>query len=543
MVQKKKLKSGAFISQQIRLTQVSYTCLDFPYSSKRIYFHLTTTLLVLSIPLSTINYPLVLLSRFFRKDIGFLNTEMASSASWRDYYPHTSTQEEKTKFLLDLGHTIPINTKKSTGKMVFPFLHLPLELQVEILNHLSLYSDLKKLCLLSKRFSIIATPRLYYRVDLRLRCDSKISTMRLSYEEPQRLQKIRSLLLQPANLRLVRVFKTGQFGQESSLLIDQLLPLFQNDFLLKFSYFTTLTSCFPTPLQLQFLLGRQKHLHNLKLYSHLVPWLKHELGQSALAKSFTKLDIGSSSEWEMTRSTILFWPLKNLDLSLLQSLSLNGTNISPELIPALIQLFTGPFFVSLNKLSLITIGLPPKILGFRSALTLDNIRSLKSLVIHDCDIVLGPIPVLAFPYNFQLQSLTIWTTSDVEGLTHLLTQVRGLRYLMIGTSKQVCKVDQAILDLTDAIVLHKDTLQLLKLKLDLCRLRCGPSAQQWDAALVKKIQLCKKIVNLSIPLVWKQQAHYYRNLFAVFPNLSSLVISTGHARLAKVQLTISRASI
>lgn len=432
--------------------------------------------------------------------------------------------------------------------MVFPFLHLPAELQDEVLNHLSLYSDLKNLCLLSKELSTTATRQLYYRVDLRLRSGSGSSTMRKSYEEKelQRLQKIRSLLLQPANLRFVRVFKTGEFGQDSTLLTDQLLPLFQKDSLLKFSYSTISTRCFPTPLQLQFLLGRQKQLHNLRLYSHLVPWIersleKREAGQKALASSFTKLDVGSSIEWEMT-STILFWPLKNLDLSLLQSLSLHGY-ILPECVPALIDLFAGQSFVSLTKLSLIEIGQSLKTLGLRSTLTLDNVPSLKSLVIHDSDIVRGPIPTLAFPYHFQLQSLKISSLFDVYGLTSLLTEIRGLENLMIETCKQVRKVDQEISDLADAIVLHKDTLQVFKLELDLWGLKRRPNTQQWDAAFVKKIQACKKIVDLSIPLVWNYPVSYCHNLFEEFPNLSSLVIFTEHARLGKVRSTISRPSV
>lgn len=52
-------------------------------------------------------------------------------------------------------------------KPAFPFLRLPVELQVKVANNIGLSFDLKALHLTSKEVSDIATPRLYYKVDLR----------------------------------------------------------------------------------------------------------------------------------------------------------------------------------------------------------------------------------------------------------------------------------------------------------------------------------------------------------------------------------------
>lgn len=46
------------------------------------------------------------------------------------------------------------------------FLRLPVELRAKIVVGLSKYSELKALCLVSKHLSDLATPCLYYRVDL-----------------------------------------------------------------------------------------------------------------------------------------------------------------------------------------------------------------------------------------------------------------------------------------------------------------------------------------------------------------------------------------
>lgn len=56
-------------------------------------------------------------------------------------------------------------------ELASPFLRLPVELQIKVLNNISLYSDLKALRMTSKELSNIATPRLYRKVDLRMSDD------------------------------------------------------------------------------------------------------------------------------------------------------------------------------------------------------------------------------------------------------------------------------------------------------------------------------------------------------------------------------------
>lgn len=144
--------------------------------------------------------------------------------------------------------------------MPLSFLKLPIEVQVEVVNNISLYSDLKALCLVSEELCNLATPRIYHKVDLKIESIRNQSQFPDEEEDRCMLSRIRSLLLQPENLAFVRVLKTGWFGQESTTLMDELLPLLPESSLLKFSYSTNSESRFPTPLQIKFFWGRQKRL-------------------------------------------------------------------------------------------------------------------------------------------------------------------------------------------------------------------------------------------------------------------------------------------
>lgn len=147
-----------------------------------------------------------------------------------------------------LSWIIPSSTQKAMGYTTFPFLGLPVELQVEVVNNISLYSDLRALCLTSKEVSSIATPRLYYKVDLkRNRIDDGAKASR----KKKLLSRIDSLLRGPANLSFIRIFQTDEtFRPKSTALMDRLMPLLREYFLIEFSYSTTSIFCFPTPSQM-----------------------------------------------------------------------------------------------------------------------------------------------------------------------------------------------------------------------------------------------------------------------------------------------------
>lgn len=231
--------------------------------------------------------------------------------------------EDNTNVILGQDHAIQRNTHDAMGRTGFWLLGLPVELWTEIFKYLSKYSDLKALRLVSKRVSDIATPRQYYEVDLK-----KDRTQ----EDVPMVVRIRTLLAGPANLRFIRILKTPPYGPESTQLMDQVLPLLRKDFLTEFSFSTTSSTRFPTPIQMKFLWARQENLQNLKLYSHMVPnleeFLELEPSRSALLRSFTKLDISDKFDGlPLNYRAIMIWPLRNLVLSL-QNLQLHGRSIS-----------------------------------------------------------------------------------------------------------------------------------------------------------------------------------------------------------------------
>lgn len=103
--------------------------------------------------------------------------------------------------------------------MTILFLNLPVELQIEVVNNISLYSDLKALCLVSKALNNIATPKIYYQVDLRIGdLDGEVNVPNEAQDQ-RMLSRIRSLLVKPANLGFLKVLKTGWIGDRPTILM------------------------------------------------------------------------------------------------------------------------------------------------------------------------------------------------------------------------------------------------------------------------------------------------------------------------------------
>ena len=196
--------------------------------------------------------------------------------------------------------------------------------------------------------------------------------------------------------------------------------------------------------------------------------------------SFNKLCIGGSKECLTLTPTQLGWPLEKLDLSLLWNLSLNGVG-AYQIFPAVVDLFASKSFVNFAKLSLIGIT-------FERTVTFTNMPSLKSLVIDHCgDLNNSPNLPLVFLDNFQLQSLTYWSSGRVELLTGLVAQVRGLENLIIGVPFNFSHPDEAMTDFTSTVMLHKNTLRLFKIIMPLHHYERSVSALKGDAFFVERM--------------------------------------------------------
>ena len=214
----------------------------------------------------------------------------------------------------------------------------------------------------------------------------------------------------------------------------------------------------------------------------MVPWLekfleKRKQSQTDFFKAYTKLDIGSSKRcWDMFIK--ISWPLENFDLRLLQSLTLYGSDTE-------IEQFAGESFLNLVKLSFIRIL-------FEKTITFTNVPSLKSLVIDQCTALNnGSSLPLVFPDNFQLQSLTYWSTynGNLQLLTHFLAQIRGLKSLTIGIQFHLTNMDQAITEFINTVIVHKDTLRLFKIYVPLKYYQSTVDALKCDTFFVDAIQI------------------------------------------------------
>lgn len=303
--------------------------------------------------------------------------------------------------------------------------------------------------------------------------------------------------------------------------MDQVLPLLRKDFLTEFSFSTTSSTRFPTPIQMKFLWARQENLQNLRLYSHMVPnleeFLELEPSRSALLRSFTKLDISDKFDGlPLNYRAIMIWPLRNLDLSVLQNLQLHGRSISTPVLCLLNDVFTGGFLVNITQLTFAWVKMV-------DTLTLTNMPSLNSLGLHHCKSPGGPRLLLTFSDDLRIPYLFYSNFMGVEMVTHLLVQIRGLRHLSIADCYPIKEVTGSRRELGLAISRHKETLLQLKLRESLS-LEAGLDVEQWHSDFVLEIAGCRKLVDLSLPLALNLPSSYYRHWIARFPDLVTLTI-------------------
>ena len=400
-------------------------------------------------------------------------------------------------------------------KIPFSFLSLPPELQTEAVNYLREYSDLKALRLTSKQLSGIATPHLYYEVDLRTGSKDNASWMQ---------QRINSLLLQPANLLFVRILKTPSLGPEETQLLGQLLPLLKQDSLTRFKYSAVTKNQFPTPIQMKFIWSHQKKLQNQKLYWHMVPSLEaivNECGPSevALLNSFTRLDINvcyhTSKSLDVMRN-IMGRSLEVLDLSILQKLRIWGIPSGFVILPLLNTLFANGSFINLKKLFISNVL-------FKKTVRLTKLPLLNSLTLQDFGNDVGILP-LELADDIRLSTFSGSAILQIEEMTPILAQIKGLESLHIKCREEVLSSTRAQQDFIHAIVSNnRDTLSVLNFELKLLGLTTLFNAYIWEFYITKEIQCCKKLVTLSLPRI-EMPINSYCELIAALPNLETLTI-------------------
>ncbi|MCJ1349706.1 hypothetical protein MMC31_007947 [Peltigera leucophlebia] len=389
----------------------------------------------------------------------------------------------------------------------FSFMRLPTELQAGIVNYIQANSDLKSLCLVSKHVSDIATRCLYYEIEIINSFTTDIANWRRCYEIGK--EKIKSLLINPANLQFVRVIKTDRRSREESILIDQLLPHLQKDSLKEINFTSSCPGEFPTPYQIEFLWQNQKNLQNLPLITHVVPWLEKfskeepqpgEGQRSAILKFFTELELDDDfGEVHQCTPSNMLWPLQNLDLTVLRKLTLSSTLVDSSIFSTLNNLtfsstfFDSSIFSTLNNLFAAGCFVNLTKLCFRhicilsQTLLLTRMPSLKWLEVTACDFQ-GPNLPLVLADDIRLAWLFCNDFDKVEKLIPLLAQAKGLEVLFRDCKPASLAPDGIDGDLIQAIMAHKDTLGPVWFFGDLfiMRICSNLEATLWDSVRLLK---------------------------------------------------------
>lgn len=147
--------------------------------------------------------------------------------------------------------------------------------------------------------------------------------------------------------------------------------------------------------------------------SRLGPWLK-----SVTQLCLTDLVIGKYEEVQ----SMTCWPLKNLDLSILRKMQIDGLLIGNSFLSTLNSLFVRGSFA--NLLNLCFENLSSK------KLTLTNMIFLKTLSFDVEGMSRGNL-LLILANNIKLSSFYSWAWSEIEIKTVLLAQTSGLEFLSI----------------------------------------------------------------------------------------------------------------
>ena len=161
-------------------------------------------------------------------------------------------------------------------------------------------------------------------------------------------------------------------------------------------------------------------------------------------------------------------------------------------------------------------------INFKRILTSINLPSLKFLALRECRSRGSSLPLILAD-DIRLSSFWGWTFEKIEKMTTLLTQTKSLEFLSIKRCNKITATDKTQKDLVLAIIQQKETLRLLNLEENLA-LQAELDSQHWDIYIVKAIKCCKKLVNLSLPLVSNRPMYYYLDLIASFPDLVNLTI-------------------
>lgn len=389
--------------------------------------------------------------------------------------------------------------------MEFLFLSLSVELQHMVVSHITRPTDLKALCHTSKQMSALATPVLFYTVDLR----PHYRTVE------QVLARINSLLLnEEKKLRHIRILKTNECDWWMTKALDLLLPKLMDDRLISFEYSDLGGDLFPTTRQMEYMWTHQRKIQNLRstyIAPQLVAYLrKNHLQPRDLLRNVNSLVIREENR-DIYSAESINWPLDNLDISLLRTLTISGWSFAQHQ-EKLNFMFSRHAFQNLTHMRFIDVI-------FNSKLDLRNCPSLVTLAIICCHNVASAEAGVFIPEPLPLKSLLFDCEEEVEDVAQILFQIQGLSQLTIlmrAPEEMTKETDEQRKGMAVAIASQMET--LVDLVLDETPSQDGELF--FDASFLGIIARCKKLCRLGLQLASRSQVPSYSRLIRLLPRLT-----------------------
>ncbi len=416
--------------------------------------------------------------------------------------------------------------------MELRFLDLPLEMQHEIISHISRVEDLKALCLVSQYMYDLVRLELYCHLDLGSWEDYIMVTEAADFSssaQDRLLARIDSLLLNGRrdsdydNLLLVRTLSTDCCDLRVTEAMDAVLARLRHDSLVRFDFSNFGADHFPTPEQMEYLWTYQSNIENL-MSTHIIPTLANLLSTdplktSRLLRSVTELELRQNMHEDENDQPSIRWPLEHLDLSRLRLLSI--LSWSPTILAMINSLFSNRLLPNLERLGFIGAIFP-------GTLQLMNCPALHSLSLAFRPILATGSAPLDIPQNLPLKLLS-WAEGPIDHLVPVLTRIQGLEALFVRTLKSPITMvtDSKCEDLAAAIELHKKTLHLLVIEDEFLRNENG----SLNVCILEAMKKCTKLRRLGVPLGPEYTIAQYKCLIESLPSLVALLIfSPFHCR-------------
>lgn len=408
------------------------------------------------------------------------------------------------------------------------------EIQVMIFRYITRPSDLKNLCLVSKELSSIATPVLYYRVDLTPR--ELTQDEHLHGLDPIPLEqraRVEALLSNRQNLKEIRILITSECGSTVTGMLNRVLVNLVEDQLLELHYGNKgmrstnrnlhgTENCFPSEAQMELIWNRQRKLQTC--HSKHLSTLSRALNANRLEASlvFRPLKELVLLEEELNPRLIdlVKRSLRNGWMPALRKLKLAQWR-SNQSLQILHDLFAARAFRNLTEIYL-------KDSTFRATLHLANCPMLRSISIINCRKLPDGAATLSIPPRAKIRSLHYAADADVAQyklLAPIMTQIQGLESLVLELISPETEdedfpeeeIDQFRSELAYALEMHQASLT----ELVVCEQQgCETTLTFAGEELFQAIQGCGKLFRLAVTLSVEDPVRRYCQLIEELPYLA-----------------------